>query len=42
VGRADLAAPDRFADPVTGGWADPGRCSFRVHQRSEAQVGKIK
>jgi hypothetical protein len=42
VARTDLAAPDWFADPVTGRRSDPGRYSFRVNHRSEGQVGNVK
>ncbi len=40
--RTDMRRPDWFYDPVTGRRSDPGRCAFRIDQRSEAQVGNVK
>lgn len=42
VTRKDLAAPDWFADPVTGTRSDPSRYTFRINHRSQEQVGNVK
>ncbi len=42
VTRTDLAAPDWFADPITGRRSAPDRYAFRINQRSEEQVGNVK
>jgi hypothetical protein len=42
VERSDLAAPDWFADPVTGRRAEADRYAFRINHRSEVQTGNVK
>jgi hypothetical protein len=42
VRRADLEAPDWFADPVTGRRSDPGKYAFKIDHRSGAETGNIK
>ena len=42
VARADLVAPDWFADPVTGRRAEADRHAFRINHRSEEQTGNVK
>ena len=42
VHRTDLAAPDWFADPITGRRSAPDQYAFRINQRSEEQVGNVK
>ncbi len=40
--RDDLAAPDWFADPVTGRRAPHDRLCFRINHRSERETGNVK
>ncbi len=42
VVRTDMAAPDWFADPVTGRQAPAERYAFRINHRSQEQTGNIK
>jgi hypothetical protein len=42
VARTDLAAPDWFADPVTGVRAEADRYAFRINHRSQEQTGNVK
>jgi len=42
VHRTDMAAPDWFADPVTGRRAPADRYAFRINHRSEQQTGNVK
>ena len=42
VVRTDMAAPDWFADPVTGQRAPAERYAFRINHRSEQQTGNVK
>jgi hypothetical protein len=42
VARTDLAVPDWFFDPVTGGRAPADRYAFRINHRLEDVTGNIK
>ncbi|MGH3217592.1 MAG: alginate lyase family protein [Streptosporangiaceae bacterium] len=42
VMRTDMVRPDWFRDPLTGRRSVPDRYAFRIHHRSEAQVGNVK
>ncbi len=42
VMRSDLAAPDWFADPVTGRRAPQDRYAFRIDHRSATETGNVK